>query len=335
MTKKNEAKPMVTHPKGVPGPRESGREAKVAAAMELLEEGVSGILDSGSFRDYLRFMAAFHRYSPNNSLLIYLQRPDATRVAGYKRWRDLGRQVRRGEEGLRIFAPRFRKVRRDEGGEAGADADASPDPEDGEKARVLSGFKVGKVFALEQTDPGPGAPPLPSAPTPGAVDSGRAGEADAAARLEAGLQRLLAGERVRVREADLDGRYGQYSRRKKEITLRRAMPPVERASTLCHEAVHHLLHAQRSGATDDTKATLEVEAEGAAFAVFSYFGLDTGAFSFAYVANFAGRTEVLRAALKNVQAVAHRIISSVEGGEAGAAAPGASRERGPGETAAA
>ena len=102
-------------PNGLPtGPR----EAKVARAVELLEEGVCGILDSGAFKEYLRFLAAFHRYSPNNSLLIFLQRPDATRVAGYKRWRELGRQVRRGEEGLRIFAPRFRKIRRDEREEA-------------------------------------------------------------------------------------------------------------------------------------------------------------------------------------------------------------------------
>ncbi|CAA9511666.1 MAG: hypothetical protein AVDCRST_MAG05-3065, partial [uncultured Rubrobacteraceae bacterium] len=277
--------------------REAERRTKVARAVELLEEGVSGILDSENFRDYLRFMAAFHRYSPNNSLLIYLQRPDATRVAGYKRWQELGRQVRRDEEGLRIFAPRFRKVEPDERREAGAQAEiegnAGEAREDGEKARILSGFKVVKVFALEQTDPIPGAPPLPEAPRPGAVDSGRAGEVAAAARLETGLKGLLAAERVRVLEEDLHGRYGQYDRRKKEISLRRGMPPVERTSTLCHEAIHHLLHAERSGATEDKKGTREVEAEGAAFAVFSYFGLDTSAFSFAYVANFAGRTEVL------------------------------------------
>ena len=308
--------------------REAERRTKVARAVELLEEGVSGILESENFKDYLRFMAAFYRYSPNNSLLIYLQRPDATRVAGYNRWRELGRQVRHNEEGLRIFAPRFRKVGRDEREESGGNPGAQGEDESkagearevGEEARILSGFKVVKVFALEQTDPVPGAPPLPSAPVPGAVDSGRAGEAKAAARLEAGLKRILDAERVRVTEEDLDGRYGQYDRRKREISLRRGMPPVERASTLCHEAIHHLLHAERSGAAEDKRATLEVEAEGAAFAVFSYFGLDTGAFSFAYVANFAGRTEVLRAALKNVRAVAHRIISSVEESGAGAAA---------------
>jgi len=306
------------------------REAKVARALALLEEGVCGILESGPFKDYLRFMAAFHRYSPNNSLLIYLQRPDATRVAGYKRWQELGRQVRRDENGIGIFAPRFRKIHRDERERAEAGYDGKAEGEDTEKQRILTGFKVVKVFALEQTDPIPGAPPLPEAPTPGAVDSGAAGEAAAAARLEIGLRRLLAAERVRVRDEDLKGRYGQYDRRKKEIALTRGMPPVERASTLCHETIHHLLHAERSEATEDTKTTLEVEAEGAAFAVFSYFGLDTGAFSFAYVANFAGRTEVLRAALKNVQTVAHRIISSVEQSDASA-----ERERKPRTSAAA
>ena len=307
--------------------RESGgkstREAKVAQAMELLEEGVSGILDSESFKDYLRFMAAFHRYSPNNSLLIFFQRPDATRVAGYRRWQELGRQVRRNEEGIQIFAPMFRKQRpEDSEGDIGREKNS-------EAARILSGFKVVKVFALEQTDHIPGAPPLPHAPVPGSLDSEAgyglsdgAPEAAAVSRLRLGLVRLLDSEGVRVLEADLpEGHYGYYDRATKEIGLRRDMLPVERVSTVCHETVHHLLHQRRGGTTNgaaEDRRVREIEAEGAAFAVFSYFGLDTGAFSFPYVANFAGggATEVLRAALTNVRAVASRIIEAVEEGTA-------------------
>ena len=304
------------------------REEKVTQAMELLEEGVSGILDSESFKDYLRFMAVFHRYSPNNSLLIYLQRPDATRVAGYRRWQELGRQVRRNEEGIQIFAPMFRKQRPEDGEGAETGGFASDDGDGREKnseaVRILSGFKVVKVFTLEQTDNIPGAPPLPSAPVPGSVDSesGRALEAAAVSSLRLGLVRLLGSEGVRVLEADLkEGHYGYYDRAKKEIVLRRDMLPVERVSTVCHETVHHLLHQRRGGASGGTtngaaedRRVREIEAEGAAFAVFSYFGLDTGAFSFPYVANFAGgeATEVLRAALTNVRAVASRIIEAVE-----------------------
>ena len=249
------------------------REEKVTQAMGLLEEGVSTILDSESFKNYLRFMAAFHRYSSNNSLLIFFQRPDATRVAGYKRWQELGRQVRRKEEGLQIFAPMFRKQKPE-------DREDDED-ETSQNARILSGFKVVKVFALEQTDHIPGAPPLPEAPMPGRVDNeaGGADEAATLSRLRLGLVSLLRTEGVPVRAADLkEGHYGYYDRAKKEIVLRRELLPVERVSTVCHETVHHLLHQRRSKATDGTtdestngaaenRGVREVEAEGAAFAV--------------------------------------------------------------------
>lgn len=324
MSRQNNAPKAVT-PKAVTpkGGSMNPREEKVARAMELLEEGVSSILDSDSFKNYLRFMAAFHRYSPNNSLLIFFQRPDASRVAGYKRWQELGRQVRRNEEGIQIFAPMFRKQKPEDG--EGTDNERGGSDERGrddntETARILSGFKVVKVFALEQTDHIPGAPPLPSAPVPGSVDNENgAGEAAAVSRLRLGLVQLLGTEGVRVKAVDLgEGHYGYYDRARKEIGLRRGLLPVERVSTVCHETVHHLLHQRPRGATDGDGAlnrrVREIEAEGAAFAVFSYFGLDTGNFSFPYIANFAGvgSTEVLRDALTNVRAVTSRIIQAVE-----------------------
>lgn len=298
--------------------RSKRRDARVREAVGLLEAGVSEILTSERFKDYLRFLAAFHRYSPNNSLLIFLQRPDATRVAGYKRWQELGRQVRRGEEGIRILAPILKKVPGDEiddgasGSAAGASSHAT--------AQVLVGFKTVKVFALEQTERVPGAPPLPAPPELGSVSSGPEAIA-VAARLEAGLRTLLAAEGVPVSQEEMEGRDGYYNRAEKRIALRSGLPAVERATTLCHEAVHHLLHEK--GSAEVTRATREIEAEGASYAVFSYFGLDTGEFSFAYVANFAAETDVLKAALSRIRAVAHRIIEAVEAlpaRESGAAA---------------
>ena len=93
------------------------RDRKVREAVELLDAGVERILDGEQFKRYLSFAAKFHRYSANNCLLVMLQKPGATRVAGYKRWQELGRQVRRGEEGIRIFAPIFRTVEDEESGE--------------------------------------------------------------------------------------------------------------------------------------------------------------------------------------------------------------------------
>jgi hypothetical protein len=298
--------------------RSKRRDARVREAVGLLEAGVSEILTSERFKDYLRFLAAFHRYSPNNSLLIFMQRPDATRVAGYKRWRELGRQVRRGEEGIRILAPILKKVPGDEmdervpGSAAGASGRAP--------TQALIGFKTVKVFALEQTDHVPGAPPLPTPPELGSVGSGPEAHV-VAARLEAGLRSLLEREDVPVSEEEMEGRDGYYNRSEKRIALRAGLSEVERATTLCHEAVHHLLHEK--GATPTTRATRETEAEGTSYAVFSYFGLDTGEFSFAYVANFVADTEVLKTALSRIRGVAHRIIETVEAlptSESGAAA---------------
>ena len=109
--------------------------------LSYLDAGVERILDGEEFKRYLAFAAKFYRYSANNSLLILLQRPDATKIAGYKRWQQPGRQVQRGEEGIRILAPIIWTVE---------------DEESGEKARMLCSFKVVKVFDVSQTDPVPG-----------------------------------------------------------------------------------------------------------------------------------------------------------------------------------
>lgn len=129
------------------------RDRKVQEAVELLDAGVEGILEGEAFKHYLAFAAKFHRYSSNNALLILVQRPNATRMAGYRKWQDLGRQVRRGEEGLKILAPIFRTV---------------DDEDNGEKTRMLCSFKVVKVFEISQTDPIPGAQQLPEMPRKGA-----------------------------------------------------------------------------------------------------------------------------------------------------------------------
>jgi hypothetical protein len=182
------------------------RDRKVREAVEMLDAGVERILDGEEFKRYLAFAARFHRYSANNSLLILVQRPTATRVAGYKRWRELGRQVRRGEEGIRIFAPIFRTVEDEEGGE---------------KARILCSFKVVKVFDVSQTDPVPGAPPIPHKPRPEALP----GSSSAARTLARSLARLCEVEGLELRESgeELDALYpganGLYSPKKRLILL--------------------------------------------------------------------------------------------------------------------
>ena len=228
--------------------RGKGHDHKVRKAVELLDAGVERILNGEEFKRYLAFAARFHRYSANNSLLVLLQRPNAIKIAGYKRWQELGRQVRRGEEGIRILAPIFRTVE---------------DEESGEKARMLCSLKVVKVFDVSQTDPVPGAEPLPVKPRSAAL----AGCSPAARALARSLAQLCKAEGLAVRESgeELDALYpganGFYSPRRKLILLRETLADDQKAKSLTHELAHHLLHRD-AHASETERPTLEAEAEG-------------------------------------------------------------------------
>jgi antirestriction protein ArdC len=265
-------------------------DTRVNEALERLESGVSRILDGEEFKRYLSVAARFHHYSPNNCLLILMQRPDATRVAGYRAWQQLGRQVRKGEKGIRILAPISRKVAEDE--------------ETGEVVRALVGFKTATVFDVSQTD----GEPLTEAPRPEDLDSEEG--AEIAGKVYEGLSRFCQAEGVAVEfEKRRSGEYGTYQRRERRITLNATLPATEKATTLAHELAHHLLHARADGTA---KQTREIEAEGAAFVVCAAFGLDTSRFTFAYVANYASEPEALKAALERIQGAARRLIEAVE-----------------------
>lgn len=274
------------------------RDRKVREAVELLNTSVERILDGEEFKRYLAFAARFHKYSANNCLLILTQKPAATRVAGYKKWQELGRQVRRGEEGIRILAPIFRTVENEE---------------TGEKTRVLSSFRVVKVFDVSQTDAVPGAAPLPEKPRPTVLR----GSSQAACALADCLTRICEAEGLTVREDDeeLDGLYpgpnGYYSPRKGLILLRETLAADGKAKSLTHELAHHLLHGDTPLRKEELP-TLEAEAEGTAYAVLSYFGIDASSYSFAYVAHWAEHKEVVKAVLSRVQRTARTIIEAVE-----------------------
>ena len=280
------------------------RDRRVREAMELLDAGVEKVLDGEQFKRYLAFAARFHRYSANNSLLVLFQRPNATRVAGYRRWQELGRQVRRGEEGLKILAPIFRTAKDEEGGE---------------KQRVLTSFKVVKVFDVSQTDPVPGGDPLPEKPRPRALR----GDSDAAQALGRSLLAVCELEGVAVSEDDAElsalspGARGVYLLHEMRILLRSTLSSDGRVKTLAHELAHHLLHRD-AVASEEDRPTLETEAEGVAYAVLSYFGIDASGYSFAYVAHWAEGKDVAKAALNNIQKAVRTIIDAVEDSGSGA-----------------
>jgi hypothetical protein len=272
-------------------PNRAAGPDRLAEAVGLLERGVGEVLDGEGFRRYLALAGRFHRYSARNCLLILAQRPNASRVAGYRAWQQMGRQVRKGERGIRILAPVTRRTE-DEG--------------TGEEVRALAGFRVATVFDVSQTD----GEPLPEAPAPEALDAA-ADPTDTAARIARALEGLCRAESIALEERELGpGHYGSYDRQARRIVLAGGLSEIDRATTLAHELAHHLLH-EDSGERD--RPAEETEAEGASFALFSCYGLDTGRFSFAYVARYAERPEVLAASLERIQGAVRRLIGAVEG----------------------
>jgi len=248
--------------------------------LQRLQDAVTAIHDSESFRRWLDVSSRFHRYSLGNQLLIAFQRPDATQVAGFHAWRKLGRQVRKGEKGIAILVPHIRTVR----------------DEDGEDERRVTGFGTGYVFDVSQTD----GEPLPECEVPVL-------EGDEGRQLWDGLSRFAAMQALSVSVVpphdlppDTMGYYepstrrvvvGEYSQR-------------QQTKTLAHELGHHVARV-------DDRAENECVAEGIAYTVCAHFGLDTGERSFPYVAGWAKDPGVLKNVLTTIQTASATLINGV------------------------
>lgn len=257
-----------------------------------LEEGVASIQDSESFARYLALQAKFHHYSAHNVALILAQLPDATIVASFRRWQeDFERHVRKGEKGIRILAPTFGK---DEGtGDA-----------------VLRGFVPVPVFDVSQTE----GKPIPEPARPLTLEGHEGGE------LFDTLLTYAQTERVHVRLArgrlELGDANGDYNPRSREVRLK-ANPMRQMAKTVAHELSHHV-HLTYLGAESTDRGERETVAEGSAFVVAHHFGLETGAYSFPYIAGWARNRERLVQQLDVIHRVSVRIIDALDataGGE--------------------
>lgn len=225
--------------------------------LHTLAEGVQALTTSDRWRAHLEVQGRFHRYSFNNAMLIGSQDPDATRVAGFATWRSLGRSVRTGERAIWILAPMMgRRVR----------------GEEGEERRPIIGFRTVAVFDLSQTE----GEELP------VVCRNLEGD-DPAACFDA-LRRRAECLSYSVELAELPSTTNgdcTYALRRIRIECRNH--PAQQVKTLAHELAHALLH---EGVTD--RALAELEAESTAFVVCHALGLDSGGYSFGYVASWAG-----------------------------------------------
>ena len=285
---------------------------------DRIEEGIRDIFESGDmekYRNYLRTMSRFHNYSLNNQALIHLQRPDATLVAGYNRWRDkFSRHVLRGEKGITIIAPTpYKKKIEQEKLDPDTklpilDADGKIVTE--EKEIEIPMFRPVKVFDYAQTD---------GKPLPERVASPVANLTGSVENYEAFMEALRLSSPVPVEfkplSADMDG---YFSPKSQSITLREDMSEVQTVSAAVHEIAHAKLHnyalQQPEERRHKSRNTEEVEAESISFMVCAYFGIETGANSFGYVATWSKNAELpeFRASLDTIGKTANGIITDVE-----------------------
>ena len=275
-----------------PNQPRGGRMRDYSGLLEGLSAGIADLTTSEKWTQYLDVQSKFYRYSPNNVMLILLQNPYATRVAGYRAWQALDHQVMAKESALRILAPMTYK--RD-------------DAPEGEKAREIRGFKLVPVFDISQTE-GPDLPDIVSK-LEGLAPEG----------VFAKLTEFAQGIGFRVeRPQSLDsGANGDTSHSEGRIRVVSSNSEAQQAKTLAHEIGHALLHDPGVEATKDLERGLkELEAESTAYVICTALGMDTSDYSFGYVAGWAGgapeATQGIKASTGRIQKAATAVLKTFE-----------------------
>ena len=241
------------------------------AIMKELETGIMDVFSSGRYADYLRFMGTFHNYSINNSILIWIQNPAATLVAGYKSWQSKGRQVKKGEKGIKILAPLPRKFTKEIENEEG---------EKEEKEIQYMSFRTVSVFDVSQTE-GEELPEIVK------VLDGRVENFN---ELFSKLKAASPVE-IEVKEINNDAN-GFYSHSTNSITIKAGLSEQQTIKTTIHEIAHAILHNDEGEEKDADRNTREVQAESIAYVVCNMLGLDTSDYSFGYIAGWSNGKEL-------------------------------------------
>lgn len=276
--------------------------------LKSLETGVENIFTGDKYAQYLQTMSKFHRYSFNNTLLIAMQRPDATLVTGYRNWQSMGRQVKKGEKGITILAPAPIKRKReqeilDQNRKPLLDADGKPRTEEVEV--VIPRFKPTTVFDISQTDGEPIETLAPEELT------------EAVADYDLFMEAITAVSPVPIRFDEIAGEAkGYYHSGDKEIVIQKGMSESQTIKTAIHETGHARLHdrdiMEKQGIEKD-RLTKEVEAESVAYCVCSAFGVDTSEYSFPYIAGWSSNRDMkeLKASMDIIRKTAGEMIDEL------------------------
>lgn len=281
-------------------------QEKMDSIMNMLEEGVKGVFASDKFQNYLSVMSRFYRYSFNNCMLIMLQRPDSTFVAGFNAWKnDFNRYVKKGETGIRILAPAFIKKdiisdQRDSNGNLVLDNNGTPAKQI--STIEIQHFKIVSVFDLVQTE----GEPLPEMASELKATCDHADDF---------IKAICDIANCPVSFIDIpDGAKGYYDITQHRIAIQKGMSDVQKIKTLCHELCHSRLHGYDAMKVQKKKkAEIETEAEAVAYVVAKHFGIDTDEYSFEYLACFSSGADLkeLSAALALIQKEASIIITEL------------------------
>lgn len=279
--------------------------SKIDQTLEQLQTGLDELFQSDKYKLYLDTMSKFHSYSVNNCILIALQKPDASLVAGYTAWRDkFHRQVLKGETGITIIAPTpykksYEVVVKGTDGRPVLDEDGKPVTE--EKEFVHQAFRICKVFDISQTE---------GEPLPELISELK----DPVDRYDDLLQIITDLCPVPVKFDNIDsGANGYFSPKNEVIVIKRGMPEEQTLKTLVHECAHARLG---HGSDDDhlDRRTHEVQAESVAYCVCKAIGLDTSDFSFPYIAGWSSDkdTKELKASLHAIRDVSDSMIAEFQ-----------------------
>ena len=255
--------------------------------MQSLESGVEELFTSNRYQEFLKTMAKFHNYSFNNTMLIAMQRPDATLVTSYKNWQSMGRQVMKGEKGITIIAPApYKKMKEkevlDENQRPIMGTDGKPKTEQVEV--TVPHFKAVTVFDIAQTSGEPIQTLAPELLTAAVQD------------FDSFMQAIQKISPVPIRFDEIDGNAnGYYHNADKEIVIKKGLSESQTLKTAIHETAHAKLHDREimeSLGLEKDRLTKEVEAESVAYCVCSSFGLDTSDYSFPYIAGWSSSREM-------------------------------------------
>lgn len=276
--------------------------------MQSLESGVEELFTSNRYQEFLKTMAKFHNYSFNNTMLIAMQRPDATLVTSYKNWQSMGRQVMKGEKGITIIAPApYKKMKEkevlDENQRPIMGTDGKPKTEQVEV--TVPHFKAVTVFDIAQTSGEPIQTLAPELLTAAVQD------------FDSFMQAIQKISPVPIRFDEIDGNAnGYYHNADKEIEIKKGLSESQTLKTAIHETVHAKLHDKEimeSLGVEKDRLTKEVEAESVAYCVCSSFGLDTSDYSFPYIAGWSSSREMkeMKASMDVIRKTAGEMIDQL------------------------